>query len=186
MRIKVTNEDGEHHDLQAQGQTQDFAVDADAAQTSQGDLPAADISQELTQTQDKYLRALADLDNYRKRYDRELVRMREQDRERMIKELLPVADSLERAVSTENASTSPWFEGLMAVRRQMEAFLRGYGVAKINVTRGEHFNPVWHEAVATLAMPDTPQGVILDVAEAGYKMGERVLRPARVIVASGS
>ncbi len=172
----MTNEDAEHE--------KQLPVEQTVEEPEEGGRPT-EILRDLADAQDKYLRALADLDNYRKRYDRELARMREQDRERMLKELLPVADSLERAVLTENASTNPWFEGLMAVRRQVDAFLRGYGVEKIKVAKGERFNPLWHEAVATLAVPDTPQGIILDVAEPGYKIGNRALRPARVIVASG-
>ena len=181
MRIKVTDEEAEQPEAGARPAEIGAANDAAAAQS----VRVAELTQELAETQDKYLRTLADFDNYRKRYDRELNRQRDQERENMIKDLLPIADSLERAATAENASTSPWFEGLMAVRRQLDNFLRGYGVDRISVTKGEHFNPVWHEAITSLAMPDTPQGVILDVAEPGYKMGDRVLRPARVIVASG-
>jgi molecular chaperone GrpE len=183
MRIKVTNEDSEQEEQPLVDRVKDTPEETGSAKRDE-DRPGQ-VLRELADVQDKYLRALADLDNYRKRYDRELARNLEQERERLIKELLPVADSLDRAVSTENASTSPWFEGLLAVRRQVDTFLRGYGVEKINVTKGEHFSPAWHEAVAALAIPDTPQGIILDVAEPGYKIGGKVLRPARVIVAGG-
>lgn len=180
MRINVTT-DEENTPAKAASASADRDPEAAEAEPDR----VAELTEQLAAMQDKYLRALADFDNYRKRNDREIDRVRTQERENMIKDLLPVADSLERAVTTENASTSPWFEGLMAVRRQIEAFLRAWGVDRINVTKGEHFNPVWHEAITTLAIPDTPQGVILDIAEPGYKMGDRVLRPARVIVSSG-
>lgn len=175
-KINITEDDGENEPVEADtpAETRDGSQDR-----------VAELTRELAASQERYLRALADLDNYRKRYDRELTRQREQERETLIKDLLPIADSLERAATAENASNSPWFEGLMAVRRQLDNFLRNYGIDRINVTRGEHFNPVWHEAITTLALPDTPEGVILDVVEPGYKLGDRVLRPARVIVASG-
>src|SRR5579862_3980844 len=144
MRIKVTNENEEPQEQPIVDQQTDTEREVDSG--TRADNRPTEILRDLADVQDKYLRALADLDNYRKRYDRELARNLEQERVRLIKELLPVADSLDRAVLTENASASPWFEGLMAVRRQVDSFLRGYGVEKINVTKGEHFNPIWHEA----------------------------------------
>lgn len=172
------SEDGQTPEEQAQNAAVATGEPASGESTDR----AAKAERELAEMRDKYLRALADLENFRKRSDRETIRQREQERENIIKDLLPVADSLERAATAENASTSPWFEGLMAVRRQLDGVLRSYGVDRINVTKGEHFNPVWHEAITTLALPNTPSGVILDVAEPGYKMGDRVVRPARVIV----
>src|SRR5579883_1314833 len=121
MRIPVTNSDGEQKEAKSPEQPAvEVAAEGRMPQPAGDGDRVAQLEQEVAQAQDRYLRALADLDNYRKRYDRELNRMREQERENLIRDLLPVADSLERAVTTENASSSPWFEGLMAVRRQID------------------------------------------------------------------
>jgi molecular chaperone GrpE len=135
------------------------------------------------QMEDRYKRALADLDNYRKRSARELERRVAEAREALLRDWLLALDSLERALRMEPPD-SPALSGLQAVLEQMEAILERYGVSRIGAT-GERFDPERHEAVGVHNAGDVPDRTIVDVARSGFVLGDRVLRPAEVIVARG-
>jgi molecular chaperone GrpE len=146
--------------------------------------PRADL-EELralnAQMEDRYKRALADLDNYRKRSVRETDRRVAEAREALLRDWLLALDSLERALRME-APDSPALPGLQAVLEQMEGILERYGVTRTGAT-GERFDPERHEAVGVHATADVPDHTIVDVARSGFVLGDHVLRPAEVIVA---
>lgn len=106
--------------------------------------------------------------------------MREQDREALLRDLLSVVDSLERALDGADLDKPIPRSGIEAVYRQLVGILKRYGVEPIEA-KGRHFDPVWHEAVGT-AHTGVAEGTITDVVQRGYRMGDRPLRPARVIV----
>lgn len=145
---------------------------------------AAQFQTDLGRAEVQLKRALADLDNYRKRFDREVSRLREQERETIFRDLLPILDNLERALATAPNVKDPWHTGVDAVHRQLLGLLQRYGVAPVE-DKGRRFDPEWHDVVATVPS-DAENGTIMEVAERGYRLGERPLRHARVVVAAPS
>lgn len=135
----------------------------------------------LAVMEDRWKRAAAELDNYRKRYDRELARMRQLDREALLRDWLEVVDNLERALESQEAVTAGSLrEGLRMLYQQALTVLGQHGVQRMQ-TRGEPFDPAHHEAVAQI--PGSPEGTILEEFKPGYQLGDTTLRPAKVIVA---
>jgi molecular chaperone GrpE len=141
--------------------------------------PPRDLEAELAQMDDRYKRALADLDNYRKRSARETERRIAESREAQLRDWLEAVDSVERALLME--LDNPVFEGLRGVLDQMEAILARQGVQRIGAA-GEQFDPERHEAVGVRYTDEAPDRTVVDVARSGFALGDRVLRPAEVIV----
>ena len=131
---------------------------------------------------DRLLRLAADFDNYRKRAAREREEYVALANERLLKELLPVLDDLERALNAaEDHEEAQLEEGVRLVHRSLASLLARNGVEEI-ATDGK-FDPHVHEALLAQPAEDREQGDVLDVIQKGYKLGDRVVRPARVIVA---
>jgi molecular chaperone GrpE len=139
-----------------------------------------ELSAELERLEDRYKRALADLDNYRKRSARELDRRVAEAKESVIRDWLEAVDSVERAVRMERDRACA--EGLRAVLDQMEAVLVREGIQRIGAA-GDRFDPERHEAVAVQPSAEVPERTILAVERAGFALGDRVIRPAQVVVA---
>ena len=147
-------------------------------------VPDTDL-QALTRERDEYLDSLqrlkAEFDNYRKRTEREQSERAANSATRLVKELLPVLDDLERALeaATEHEEAK-LEEGVRLVHRALLGILQREGVAEIE-TEGA-FDPNVHEALLSQPDDEKESGQILDVLQKGYRLGDRVLRPARVIV----
>ena len=139
---------------------------------------------EAQENHDKYLRLAADFDNYRKRTVREKEELAKYANEKLIKDILPIVDNLERAL--EHASTSGDFnafvEGLKMIDSQLHAALARHGVAKIE-TAGGDFDPSFHEAVLQVESPAHDYNKVVDEFERGYLLNGRLLRPSKVSVA---
>jgi molecular chaperone GrpE len=154
-----------------------------AAATGDGAVatPATDeLNDELARIEDRYRRALADLDNYRKRSSREIERRTTEVRESMIRDWLDVVDSVERAIRIE--PQGPCREGLQAVMQQIDSVLAREGVSRTGAP-GEAFDPERHDAVATRAADGTAPHTVVEVPRSGFVLGDRVIRPAQVVVA---
>ncbi len=141
--------------------------------------------EQVTRERDEYLDALqrlkAEFDNYRKRTARDQEQLVARAHERLAKELLPVLDDLERALAAaEEHEEAQLEEGVRLVHRALVDALQKEGLAEIE-TDGQ-FDPHVHEALLTQPDDDKESGAILDVLQKGYRIGDRVLRPARVIV----
>ncbi|MCW3066733.1 MAG: GrpE protein [Solirubrobacterales bacterium] len=134
---------------------------------------------ELARMEDRYKRALADLDNYRKRSAREVDRRVAESRDALLLDWFQAIDSVERALQMQ--PENPLFEGLRAVLEQMEAILDRQGVQRIGAT-GERFDPERHEAIGVKETDEVPDRTVVEVARSGYAVGDRVLRPAQVVV----
>jgi molecular chaperone GrpE len=143
------------------------------------EAPERDLPAELAQMEDRYKRALADLDNYRKRSARELERLVEEKRDALLRDWLEVTDGVERALRMQ--PESPLYEGLRAVFDQMESVLARNGVTRVG-TVGERFDPHRHEAVDVRQTGDVPDRTVVEVLRSGFAAGDRVLRPAQVVV----
>jgi molecular chaperone GrpE len=127
-------------------------------------------------------RVAADFENYRKRVARDQESLVARAHERLVKELLPVLDDLERALAAaEEHEEAKLEEGVRLVHRSLEDALRREGLSEIE-TNGR-FDPHVHEAL--LSQPsDAEEGSVLEVIQKGYKLGDHVIRPARVVVAA--
>ena len=147
---------------------------------------AVDPLAEALRERDEYLDALqrlkAEFDNYRKRTARHQEQLTARAHERLVKELLPVLDDLERALAAaEEHEEAKLEEGVRLVHRELAAALEREGLAEIE-TDGV-FDPHVHEAL--LSQPsEAEEGSVLEVLQKGYKLGDHVLRPARVVVAA--
>lgn len=131
---------------------------------------------------DAYLRLAADFDNYRKRVAREQADLSWRANERLLSELLPVIDDLERALEAAAAHEEATLEeGVRLVHRSLSGLLERHGLSEIEADGA--FDPHVHEALLTRAAEGAEQGSVVQVLQKGYRLGDRVLRPARVIVA---
>jgi len=127
-------------------------------------------------------RVAAEFENYRKRVARDQESLVARAHERLVKELLPVLDDLERALAAaEEHQEAKLEEGVRLVHRELADALEREGLAEIE-TNG-HFDPHVHEAL--LSQPaDAEEGSVIEVVQKGYRLGDRVVRPARVVVAA--
>jgi molecular chaperone GrpE len=131
---------------------------------------------------DRLLRLAADFDNYKKRAARERQQYVALANERLLKELLPILDDLERALNAaEQHEEAQLEDGVRLVHRSLASLLERQGVKEI-ATDGK-FDPHVHEALLAQPAEDKEQGDVVDVIQKGYTLGDRVVRPARVIVA---
>lgn len=129
-------------------------------------------------------RARADLDNFRRRVHQEQQQQTEQVKRRLIYDLMPLVDNF-RAVAIHlpaDLKDHVWAQGVLHVTRQLEQLLQHYDVEPIDQS-GQPFNPVLHEAVATVEDETASSGLVVEVMQAGYRIGDQVIRPAKVKVA---
>lgn len=178
-----------------QAAAQDSATASTAAQNQQhAEQPEAQLQQQLQDEHNKaeeYLdllrRSQADFINYRRRM------MQEQDENRasaqigVLQQILPVIDDLDRALAVvpPDLANNPWVQGVVLASRRIDSTLERLGVREIGKP-GEPFNPRWMEALASESKPGVPEGTILTVARPGFALGDRLIRPAQVIVAGPS
>jgi molecular chaperone GrpE len=137
---------------------------------------------------DKYLRAAADLDNYRKRVAREKEELARFTTERVVAALLPTLDNLERAIDaaqTHGAENSALLQGLTQVHSQFRRTLMEFGLQEITADAGQPFDPNLHEAINQVESPEHAEGHVVEQFQRGYKLADRLLRPARVVVSKG-
>ena len=151
--------------------------------------PPADLAQQLAEleaSRDEYLalaqRVQADFDNFRKRAAREHERLVAHAHERLVRELLPVLDDLERTLeAAERHEEAALVDGVRLVERSLRKALEKEGLIEIE-THGA-FDPHVHEALLTQAREGAETGSVVEVVQRGYRLGDKVVRPARVIVA---
>jgi molecular chaperone GrpE (heat shock protein) len=130
------------------------------------------------------LRALRNLEATEARLERNARREAEETRGKLVQELLPVLDNLDRTIRAAQGGRSDpaLLEGVRMVRQQLESVLRGYGVERIEAL-GQRFDPAVHEAIGMIPVDDPQRhGAVVHQAEPGYRMSGRLLRPARVSV----
>lgn len=130
----------------------------------------------------KFLLAMADFENYKKRMERENERIVTEYRKRLLTKFLPVIDNLERALQFNSSGDDKLRGGIEATLRGFEAVLQHEGVKAIDV-KGKAFDPHIAEAIGTTEHTELEDDMVAEVAEKGYTIGEELLRPAKVIVA---
>jgi molecular chaperone GrpE len=160
--------------------------DVAASAEELGELRAklAEKDREISDLKDKYLRALADTENTRKRMRQQSEENVRLQRERLLRDLLPIIDNLERAVGAARGGGNgkPIVEGVEMVLRSLLDFLKGHGVTP-QESIGRPFDPQFHEAVDHVESNEHRPNTVISEFHRGYQIGDRVLRPARVAVA---
>ena len=150
------------------------------------DVPvAADqviLQQELVAQKDDYLRLAADFDNFKKRTRRDSEQQAAVQKEAFIADLLPIIDNLERALASGRASSSEQLhQGVTMTLQQLDQLLQRHGIAVVEDV-GRPFDPHRHEAVSVQHDPNQLDQIIIEVLQRGYCHGDKVFRPAKVIV----
>ena len=148
--------------------------------------PVAALQAELVQWRDTALRARADLDNFRKRMAQEAADARRFANASLLEELLPVLDNFQFGLQAaeSDAGAKNLLIGLNMVASQFQAFLRDQGVEEIAAV-GQPFDPNIHEAVGQQASAEVPEGSVVSQVRRGFRLRDRLLRPATVVVSSG-
>ncbi len=159
-------------------------ADAVVEPAEEGNATATELHEDQVKWQDRALRLQAEMENYRRRQKRLAQDQIETERERLLKAFVEVIDDLERALASPSGDGGGLREGVQLTYRAALQRLKREGAEQIEA-QGQRFDPAWHEAVSTLpsrqlgAAPET----VVQVLEPGYRLGDRLLRPARVVVA---
>ncbi len=156
----------------------------DAANGSGGGALAA-AEAKAQENWNSYLRAVAEMENYRKRAEREVENARKYAIERFAQELVTVGDALEAGINAGASNPGPaLLEGAQATLRQLHRAFEKAGI-KIIDPAAQPFDPEWHEAMVAQESRESPPNTVLSVIQKGYSLNGRLLRPARVIVSKG-
>jgi molecular chaperone GrpE len=151
-----------------------------------------DLRRENAELKDRLLRALAEMENLRRRTEREVSDARAYGIANFAREVLTVADNMRRALdavspelrASADAGTKAFLEGVELTERELLKMLEKHGVTRLD-PQGQKFDPNLHQAMYEVPDPSVPAGTVVQVVQAGYRIGERVLRPALVAVAKG-
>jgi molecular chaperone GrpE len=148
-----------------------------------GSLPDSVSAPDVAEVVELLQRERANFRNYKWRVEQDRVQDRERARAEVLMQLLPVLDDLERALAhrPSHLSSDPWSQGLALIHRRLEDILHELGVSRVG-TPGEPFDPEIHDAVHYETLPDLSEQRVASVYRPGYRMGDRLLRPAQVAV----
>ncbi|ETX28729.1 nucleotide exchange factor GrpE [Roseivivax isoporae] len=148
----------------------------------------AALRAERDELRDRFMRALADAENARKRADRERRDAEAYGGTRLARDLLPVYDNLHRALAAagdqEGAEPSPLIEGVQLTLKELRNVFQKHGIEEIAPQAGDRFDPKLHEAMFEAPVPGTRAGEIIQVSTVGFMLHDRLLRPAQVGVSS--
>ncbi len=169
-------------------ETQEETTEAEASGEVEAPDPLAEALRELEQHKDRWLRLVAEFDNYKKRRSREFDALVQSASENLIRELLPVLDSVARALDhrADGEEDSEGFkQGVTMIMEQFPKALQRRGLSEIEAV-GQPFDPNFHEALMQMSSDEHAEGLVMAVVERGYRLGDKVIRPARVVVSGGS
>lgn len=170
-----------------------FRHAAEPEQHGQSDQ-VAELTQKLEAEQlktEEYLdllrRTQADFINYKRRAGQEQSEARTAAQIAVLEQILPVLDDLGRALQSAppELANQPWVQGILLIAKRLFSVLEQLSVRQVGKP-GERFDPRWHEALSTQTQAGVPEGTIVQVTRHGYALGERVIRPAQVIVAGAA
>jgi molecular chaperone GrpE len=169
-------------DSPSSSEVPEAVVDESRRQSPGGNSPLDEVTAERDEFLDLLQRERADFENYRKRAAREQERLIAHAHERVVRDLLPVLDDLERALdAAERHEEAQLVEGVKLVEQSLRRVLEKEGLVEIGAEGA--FDPHVHEAVLTQPRDGAESGSVVEVLQRGYRLGDRVVRPARVIVA---
>ncbi len=147
----------------------------------------AQTKAELEKFRDLALRSSADLDNYRKRMSKEREEAIKFANSSFLERLIPILDNFEFGLEAARTASSPVsiLEGMKMVQKQIQDFLSSAGIEMIDAT-GQHFDPQLHEAISQEESKQVPDGIVIRQLRRGYKLRDRLIRPANVVVSKGA
>jgi molecular chaperone GrpE len=188
MGLMMTESPARPGDATASGSEQ---APASAPEAKPAD-PMAELAREAAEYKDKLLRTLAEMENLRRRTEREVADSRVYAIASFARDILAVADNMDRALqaldaelrATADAGAKALLDGVELTERELLKVLDKHGVKKFE-PKGEKFDPHLHQAMYEVPDPSQPAGTVAQVVQAGYMIGDRVLRPALVGVAKG-
>lgn len=140
---------------------------------------------ELESTKDSWLRSRADFENYKKRVQRDSARSYQDAMTSILKIFLSASDDLERALRNkpENKEVASWVDGIELILQKLTNQMKSQGVERMEIHPGDPFDPNLHEAITQEENPDFEEGQIIEVVQPGYRISDRIIRPALVRVA---
>ncbi|MGV8832722.1 MAG: nucleotide exchange factor GrpE [Devosia sp.] len=177
----------------ASGETPEVEIPVeDIAENIESIDPTAALRQENADLKDRVLRTVAEMENLRKRTEREVNDTRSYAIAGFARDMLSATDALSRALmmlpaearESGDATTKTLIEGIELAEREMQRLLAKHGVKPIEA-QGEKFDPHKHQAMFEVPDPSKPEGTVVQVVQAGFAIGDRILRPAMVGVAKG-
>jgi len=184
----MSEKDNETNKLEEQmAEQEENLMDAETDAAVQDDDMAAKLAQSEARAQDNWeqlLRTKAEMDNLRRRTERELENAHKYALERFSQELLPVKDSLEMGVSvarTEGAELANLLEGTELTLKMLNTVMEKFAIKEINPL-DEPFDPELHQAMSMLESPDKAPNTVINVMQKGYTLNDRLIRPAMVVV----
>lgn len=175
------SDNGENKDAETQPDTGDTGGNADESKAKD---PLAEAKEEIEQLKDKYLRSVAEFDNYRKRTLKEKAELILNGSEKAVQAILPVIDDMERAIANaeKTEDVEVLREGMKLIYNKTNKIMESLGVKKID-TENADFDTNFHEAVAMVpGMGDDKKGKVLDCVQTGYTLNDKVIRHAKVAV----
>jgi molecular chaperone GrpE len=166
------------------GSPSDVAANADAVQTDVDQLSQklTEYENKLGEMRDVLLRERAEIENQRKRLQRDLEQARRFANERLLGDLLPVCDNLERGLAIANADVAALREGMDLTLKALLKVAESNGLKPIDPI-GQPFNPELHQAMTMVSAPGQPPNTVVAVMQKGYALNDRLLRPALVAIA---
>lgn len=143
------------------------------------------LQKQVEEQKDAYLRTRADFENYKKRVQRDATRSYQDAMTNVLKIFLSAADDLERALKNkpEGKEINNWINGIELIHQKMLNQMKNQGVERMDVKPGDEFDPNIHEAITQEEHPEFSEGQIIDVVQPGFRIQERIIRPAMVRVA---
>ena len=185
---KIENEAAELLNEETQNEVNESDESNEATEEQASQAPTAEdqlakAEERIAELEDKNLRMMAEFDNYRRRTNKEKLELMATAGERIFKEMLPLVDDFERAVAVMDKTNDidAVREGIHLIQQKFIAFLDKQDVHAIE-TEGVDFNTDEHEAVTTFAAGEDKKGKVIDCTQKGYKLGEKVIRFAKVVV----
>jgi molecular chaperone GrpE len=169
------------------------AMEELTGQQPHSDLPGEDdieqidkapLEEEIGLLKDALLRTRAEMDNLHKRSEREIEKSRRYAVESLLRDLVPVIDSLDQGVDSAEKADAGMSEGMKLTRKLLLDTLNRYGLSCLDPV-GERFDPQWHEAMSMQPSNEHPADAVITVLQKGYRLHDRLVRPARVIVSRG-
>ncbi len=170
----------------------DEAAEPASAEAANENDAAAALEKQIAELRDRYLRAAAEVENVRKRAEREAADARAYGVAAFAREVLNIADHLARALeavgpearASADGALKALVEGVELTERELLKALSQHGVRRLD-PKGEKFDPNFHQAIFEVADESVPPGTVAQVIQPGYAIGERILRPALVAIAKG-
>ena len=139
------------------------------------------LTSELQETKDKYLRLYSEFENYRRRTSKEKIEMIHSANKDLLKDILPVIDDYERAVKANKENE---IEGFSLIFQKLKTTLEKYNVKRMEIKKGDDFDAELHEAITSSPSDKKLKGKIIDIIEDGYHVGDSILRFAKVVTGS--